>query len=421
MKKCTFCNAEMPEDAVKCEFCGQDAPEEAVQAAEQAEEAVAVAEATEEAVAEAAEEAVAEAADPISALVGEEHSLEQETPTAEPEPASAPPRAFTPDTEPENKKDDIMSIEPEIPSAKPVKARRKNSVGAMILCVFLAIGVFIFSLVGSAFAMVTQVFSKNTFEAVAESVEIKQILDMEIEGATVYDKIEEIAAKEGHSISKEDIEEIADELDLDDTFADVLDQITKLATGESTEMSIDTDSIIDMLEDNRELIKEKTGYEITRENLREIEDVLQENAEEINKTATEMFSQTNTTVTTAVKIALSPVIPIIMFGIVALFVVIMLCVLRKKETTLMFVGIPALLVGLIYSAAYFCSGIATKYAFGMLEIEEYIKNIVNQVLSALLNHVMWGGLIAIGIGVLFIVLYAVICAVARKKRRSYAA
>ncbi len=349
MKKCTFCNAEIDDNAVRCEYCEQDCP--------------------------------------------------------------APAPAFAPTLADEKR--------------PAPKKRRKNAWWAVILCVILAFGIFFSATMGTGFVLLRQALSSATIETVVKDVDIFSI---PIEDGTVLDKVEEVFKESGNeyleNMTAEDIRRIAEEAGLQEQLSNVMSQVSDLLTGKTTEIDISAEQIMVLVEDNIDLIEETTGYRLTKDDLAQLESVITEHTEtiteELNQQAAILLEEpaVKTTVTT-VQIAVSPVIPIAAFGVTALCALLVLLLLRRKEGVFMYVGIPTLILGIILGVAYGGSELIKAYALAMVRIPASMTAIVNSVIAAILNPVLYAAIICGAVGVVCIILFIIIKICVGRKYKKY--
>ncbi len=314
----------------------------------------------------------------------------------------------------------IQQIQPTVENKPlPKKRRRRNSAWSVILCVFLAIGVFLTCLAGSGFVLLGNAVNGRTIETVVEKTDI---LSIPVGDGTVIDKVEEVFKNSGNetlaAMDADEIRAIAEQAGLNEALSGILDQAAGYLTGEYESIDISADQIIVIIEDNIENIYEATGYRITEKDLEQIKSALSEHTEEINQAAAEMMSDPvmQTTVST-VRFAVGPTVPIVTFGLAGLFTIIMVLVLRRKEGTFMYVGIPALLIGIVYFAVYGMSSTIKAFVFSYVPMSATVTNIAETVISVILNPVLYTAIIAAVAGVVCIILYIVIHTLIGKSKK----
>lgn len=314
----------------------------------------------------------------------------------------------------------IQEIQPTVENKPmPKKRRRRNSAWSVILCVFLAIGVFLTCLAGSAFVLLGNAVNGRTIETVVEKTDI---LSIPVGEGTVIDKVEEVFKNSGNEalakLDAEQIRAIAEQAGLNEALSGLLNQAAGYLTGDYEDISISADQIIVIIEDNIENIYEATGYRITDEDLKAIREALSQHTEEINQAANEMMSDPvmQTTVST-VRFAVGPTVPAITFGLAAFFTLIMVLILRRKEGTFMFVGIPAILIGVVYFVIYGTSSTIKALLFSYVPMSATVTNIAETVISVILTPILYTAIICAAAGVVCIILYVVIHVLIGKSKK----
>jgi len=310
--------------------------------------------------------------------------------------------------------DPILELNTEIKPAPVVRKRRKNPWWAVVLSVFLAFGIFFSAAFGTGFVLLRQAISSATIETVVKDVDIFSI---PIDDGTVLDKVEEVFKESGNeyleNMTTEDIQRIAEEAGLQDALSDIMGQVSDLMTGKTTEIDISAEQLMVLVEDNLDLIEETTGYRLTEDDLDSLETVLTEQTEaitkEINEQAAVLLEQpaVKTTMTT-VKIAISPAIPIAAFVVTGLCVLFVLLLLRRKEGTFMYAGIPALILAIILGVIYGGAEVIKAYALAMISVPDTILAMVDSIIAAVLNPVMYAAIICGAVGIVCIILFIVL-------------
>ncbi len=315
---------------------------------------------------------------------------------------------------------DILDIQPEIkPSPAPKKRRRKNSWWGVTLCTFLAMGVFVSSAVGTGFLLLRNAVAGDIVHTVVEQTDV---LSLEIDGSTVVEKVEEVLKSSGSealaSMSAEDIRAFAESAGLDDALKDLLDKAQDYLAGNAEGFEITPEQIMVLVEDNRQNIYEATGYEITDEDLKQIENALSQHTETINKATAEILENpaVKTTVT-SINVVVSPYLSIGAFIVTAVCVLLMIPLLRRKEGVFIFSGIPALLWGVILAVVYALSATITEFVISKIPLSATMLTLARTVLNVVFEPVLTSGIIAGSIGLVFIVLYIVLAIVIKKSKK----
>lgn len=314
----------------------------------------------------------------------------------------------------------IQDIQPTVENKpQPKKRRRRNPAWAVILCVFLAIGVFLTSLAGSAFVLLGNAVNGKTIETVVEKTDI---LSVPVGDGTVLDTVEEMFKNSGSealaALNSEEIRAIAEQAGLSEALSGLLDQATGYLTGKYENIEISADQIMVIIEDNIENIYEATGYRITESDLEKIRAALGEHTEEINQAAAEIMADPimKTTVST-VRFAVGPTVPVITFGVAGLFIVIMILVLRRKEGAFLYAGIPVLLIGVVYGVIYGMSSTIKALIFSYVPVSATVANIAETVISVILNPILYTAIICACVGVVSVILYIVIHSIIKKSKK----
>lgn len=314
----------------------------------------------------------------------------------------------------------IQDIRPTVENKpQPKKRRRRNSAWSVALCVFLAIGVFFTCLAGSAFVLLGNAVNGKTIRTVVEKTDI---LSVPVGDGTVLDKVEEVFKNSGSealaALDSEEIRAIAEQAGLNEALSGLLNQTAGYLTGEYENINISAEQIMVIIEDNIENIYEATGYEITENDLEQIEKALGEHTETINQAATEMLADPvmQTTVST-VRFAVGPTVPVTAFVIAGVFALIMLLVLRRKEGVFMYVGIPVLLIGAVYFVIYGMSSTIKTLLFSYAPMSATVTNIAETVISVILNPLLYTAIICAATGAVCIILFIVIHTVIHKSKK----
>ena len=314
-----------------------------------------------------------------------------------------------------------QQTQPQEVKAPAKKRRRKNSWWGVTLCVFLAFGVFVSAAAGTGFLLLGNAVKGDIVHTVVEKTDV---LSLEIGGATVVEKVEEVLKSSGNetlaAMSPEEIRAFAENAGLDEALKGLLDQAQNYLTGNSESFEITPEQIIVLVEDNKQNIYDATGYEITEEDLEQIESVLEEHTEIINQAATEVLANpvVKTTMTT-VNVVISPYIPIGCFAVCAVCVLLMIPLLRRKEGVFIFSGIPALLWGAVLGAIYGLSTTITEFVISNIPMPQTMLTVARTVLGVIFEPVLLAAIIAGSVGFIFIVLYIVL-AIVMKKSKKYA-
>lgn len=310
-----------------------------------------------------------------------------------------------------------QQTQPQEVKAPAKKRRRKNSWWGVTLCVFLAFGVFVSAAAGTGFLLLRNAVKGDIVHTVVEKTDV---LSLEIGGTTVVEKVEEVLKSSGNetlaAMSPEEIRAFAENAGLDEALKGLLDQAQNYLTGNSESFEITPEQIIVLVEDNKQNIYDATGYEITEEDLEQIEGVLEEHTETINQAATEVLANpvVKTTMTT-VNVVISPYIPIGCFAVCAVCVLLMIPLLRRKEGVFIFSGIPAILWGGALIAVFVLSSTITEFVIAQIPMSAAVMTVARTVLSAIFDPVLKAGIIAASAGAVFVIIYIVLAIVLKAR------
>lgn len=320
----------------------------------------------------------------------------------------------------EQEKQDILDIHPEIkPSPAPKKRRRRNSWWGVTLCVFLAMAVFVSAAIGTGFLLLRNAVAGDIVHTVVEKTDV---LSLEIGGSTVAEKVEEVLKSSGNetlaSMSADDIRAFAENAGLDDAMKDLLGKAQDYLAGKTDSFEITPEQIMVLVEDNKQNIYDATGYEITEEDLAQIEDALYEHTETINRATTEILENpvVKTTMTT-IEVAISPYISIGAFAVTAFCILLMIPLLRRKEGVFIFSGIPVLLLGIVLGVIFALSTTITEFVISHIPMAPTMLTVARTVLGVIFEPVLTAGIIAGCTGFVFIVLYIVLAIVIKKSKK----
>ena len=312
-----------------------------------------------------------------------------------------------------------QTVTEQIPEVKPAqkKRRRRNSWWGVTLCVFLAIAVFASAAVGTGFLLLRNAVAGDIVHTVVEKTDV---LSLEIGGSTVVEKVEEVLKSSGNetlaSMSTEDIYAFAENAGLDEAMQGLLSQAQDFLAGKTDSFEITPEQIMVLVEDNKQNIYDATGYEITEEDLTQIEEALTEHTETINQATEQILADpvVKTTMTT-INVAISPYIPIAAFAVTAVCILLMIPLLRRKEGVFIFSGIPVLLWGIALGVIFTLSTTITEFIISNIPMAPTMLTVARTVLGVIFEPILLAAIIAGSIGLVFIVLYIVLAIVMKKK------
>ena len=312
-----------------------------------------------------------------------------------------------------------QTVTEQIPEVKPAqkKRRRRNSWWGVTLCVFLAIAVFASAAVGTGFLLLRNAVAGDIVHTVVEKTDV---LSLEIGGSTVVEKVEEVLKSSGNetlaSMSTEDIYAFAENAGLDEAMQGLLSQAQDFLAGKTDSFEITPEQIMVLVEDNKQNIYDATGYEITEEDLTQIEEALTEHTETINQATEQILADpvVKTTMTT-INVVISPYIPIAAFAVTAVCILLMIPLLRRKEGVFIFSGIPVLLWGIALGVIFTLSTTITEFIISYIPMAPTMLTVARTVLGVIFEPILLAAIIAGSVGLVFIVLYIVLAIVMKKK------
>lgn len=315
---------------------------------------------------------------------------------------------------------DIMNVAPTIESKPmPKKKRRRNAWWATVLSIFLTI-IMLFALsVGCAVTFVRAAFSDGVIEAVVEKTDI---LSIPVGDGTVLDAVEDVLKSSGNealeNMDAEEIRALAEKAKLNELLSSVLGQAGGFITGETEKIEISAEQITALLEQNKENIYDATGYYITEEDLETFEAEINTYTEEINTITEQMFEDPATKATVSTfRFVVGPTIPIAAFSVAGVCALLMLAMLRRRETTFLFISVAGFLLGGALFGIYGGSEAVKNIIFGNFPIPEGYAAIADNIFSAVLNPVFNGAIIATVSAAVLLILYIVIACIMKKSKK----
>ncbi len=197
--------------------------------------------------------------------------------------------------------------------------------------------------------------------------------------ASVYEMISQMVGKE--ELTAEVIESIVVETNIMGTMAESYSEY--LLTGE-TDKALTAESIVTIIEENKDVIEEKTGYAIQDEDLQMVETVLNENEEVMQMLNPENALSGMEEITSATRMLASlismEVILACAIGILILMLLIAV-ITRRLNCSLVTLAISALLTG----GTLFAIVAVKNELLAMLPLEDTYKNIINTITAKMLD------------------------------------
>ena len=192
---------------------------------------------------------------------------------------------------------------------------------------------------------VSQMISQEQAAALGVSEEID-------EDTTIYDVISDMIGEE--SFTPQAIENIMNNSSIQSYLALAVNQYGQFLTGNGTSDKVSAKDVAEIVEKNKDVIYEYTGYEITEENIDKLEEKLNENKELLAVFNPSKTLSSNSAIE-MVSVFMSPVITVVLFVMITVFIILLALFTRRLRFTfvtsavcficngVIFFSIPALL------------------------------------------------------------------------------
>lgn len=321
-----------------------------------------------------------------------------------------------------NKQAEHRKEKPESKVPSKIKTKKlKSSAGLMVGSVLLSVFAFVLIVVFMSTLFAKTILSEKTMTTAIQEIDYTEIevgnvlsnseLDITVEeGDTTIDVIYEALTEQGQvDISRSDLEQIFEEATFTEYISEKLAQYARFAvTGEELDEVTALD-IVDLVDENKKIIEEASGLEITEKDLDELEDYLEED-ELLEALSTEKLENTleNNNLNKVQNIFSDTVLLIIMIISLILFLgdIVLIGFLHKKfRAELSFIGIPLLTGGVLFTVGIFSLYILKDRFFGELEfITEALKPVLKLFFT---RGIIIGGITSI-IGIIMVTGYGLI-------------
>lgn len=306
-------------------------------------------------------------------------------------------------------------------SAETQAKKRKSGTGLMAGSVLLSVFAFIMIIIFLTTLFAKTILSQKTMEAAIQEVDYTEIevgnvlensgLDISVEeGDTTIDVVYEALSEQGKvDISRSDLEQIFEESTFTGYLSEKLAQYARFAvTGEEPD-EVTALEILDLVDENKKIIEEASGLEITDDDLDELESYLEEDGfldafsiEEVENTIEE------NNLNKVQNIFSDTMLLIVLIASAVLFIgdIVLIGYLHKKaRAELNFIGIPVLVGGVLFTAAILTLYILKTKLFGELD---YLLEAIKPVLRTFFTKGILIGGVTIIIGTIMVVCYGLI-------------
>ncbi|MBE6976510.1 MAG: zinc-ribbon domain-containing protein [Ruminococcaceae bacterium] len=214
---------------------------------------------------------------------------------------------------------------------KAPKIRKPRGAGRTLLAILLCFVMFIFSFAAIVLNGAQAFVSEDTLETAMEEVvmELDEIpaiglytnIELE-EDATMLDELVEVSEYMGMPMSKKELQEYLEDSELVSAIMDsTTGSVSNLLQGK-TDRGLDKDEIIDLLEEDRDLIYDLTGEYPDDELIQTIADTVEDYGI-LELTDTKALKNDLGGAFTIIELVMSPTMVLVMWVVVALFVVLL--------------------------------------------------------------------------------------------------
>ncbi len=315
---------------------------------------------------------------------------------------------------------------------KPIKKKTGRRVLNAVLSVLLSIIFFALCAVLLAVLSLRSVLNLDLGDVVIGNIEVT---DITIDDMSLPDYLEEqineaysdIESSEEYSeilgglwidedSYSETIEALLSEDYMKEFVGDLINDIADAMLDADGESEISSAEIEAFLTDNADDISEVIGYEFTDENIALIVDYIEENVD-ISDIRDDVITEDYSVIITYINFAGSTLALIIVIALMAFFAIQVFLLNGKNVTSsMMYLAVPTLIAGIIFSlAGLFCP----LFAGTVNELLPIGENVYRALFEAIMYCIAIPGLIALGIGMVIIILVSIIStvrrAVAKKK------
>lgn len=216
-----------------------------------------------------------------------------------------------------------------------------------------------------------------------------------------------------YNMTPDGVNEILKESTAKDFIRDKLLETAEYMRGDSSDAQITVDEIMLLLENNAGIIYDATGYEFIKEDYDNFRAYLKESNAFADSETLSLASDGGIAVRLT-RIALSTY-SFIILSVITLAFIIALFVLNKGKlrSVLLYLGIPTLLSGLVYTVYGIGAGVFAEISSSAIGIDiRFIERIINSNRTL----IILSGLLVLLVGAVFIAIYAITSFLNKKKQ-----
>ena len=395
---CPNCGKENSLEGAKfCEACGtplaaasfEEVKESVAEAAETIEESVSE-------VAEVVEDKASEVAEAVEeTITAPEQPIYPEQPVNEAQPVYVAPVQQPVYQQPVYQQpvyQQPVYQQPEVqPVVKEPKKRKKLGFGRRLLAFFLSLLLLIFGLVAILYfslkACLTPEHLRDAFTETEDLSELKigKFIGGDVDEDTtlaeyVLDQIPDEQKRLYPEINEKNIKKLLDNEAVQEMLTDTFGDVIGYFTGESEELEIDADKLIDSIKDNEDIIEKYTGKKMKKEDFDEIREAVEDINENELADIAEETDDDYKTVLKITRFVFSDIGMYIVIGVVALFaLLIILACGTFFDSSLIHIGVSGLLAGGFY---FF------TMKFGSEKVMELIEDEVDEKVTELVQNLV---------------------------------
>lgn len=167
------------------------------------------------------------------------------------------------------------------------------------------------------------------------------------EDTTIYDVISDMIGEE--SFTPQAIENIMNNSSIQSYLALTVNQYGQFLTGDGTSDKVSAKDVAEIVEKNKDVIYEYTGYEITEENISKLEKTLDENKELLAVFNPSKILDNNSGIE-MVSVFMSPVITVVLFVMITVFIILLALFTRRLRFTFVTSAVCFISSGVIFFA-----------------------------------------------------------------------
>lgn len=289
---------------------------------------------------------------------------------------------------------------------EPKKKKKKLGFGRRLLAFFLTLLLLVFGIIAILyFSLKSCLTPDNLRDAFAETENLSELEIGKFIGGDVDDDttlaeyiLDQIPAEQKRmypELTEKNIKKLLDNEEVQEMLTDTFGDVIGYFTGESEDLEIDADKLIDSLKDNEELIEKYTGKKLVKEDFDEI----RETVKDINENElADIAEEADDDYRTALKITrfvFSDIGMYIVIGIVALLaLLIILACGTFFDSSFMHIGFAGILAGGLY---FFGVKFGTDKVIEIIE-DDIDENVLELVQNLIFDNLETKGLIVLCAG-----------------------